>query len=350
MAEAPLTAAPLTIAPLTIAVVGAGAWGSALAHVCCGPQKNSGDRVLLWGRDAELVATLNARHENPAYLPGIPLAEAIEATDSLADLAAAGLCLLVVPAQALREVAGELAGVLQPDVPVVLCAKGIEAESGKLMTEVAAEVLPGRPLAVLSGPTFAAEVARGLPTAVTLASGDRDLAARLAVTLGSRSFRPYLSDDPLGAEIAGAVKNVLAIACGIVAGRALGDNARAALITRGLAEMSRLVLARGGKPETLMGLAGLGDLTLTCTATQSRNYSFGVALGRGDDVAAAIAASRGVVEGRFSAAATLAMARTFDVELPICAAVDAVVNHGAALDETIAALLARPFKAEGFSA
>ncbi|WP_193366876.1 NAD(P)H-dependent glycerol-3-phosphate dehydrogenase [Pelagibius marinus] len=333
-------------AALTIAVVGAGAWGSGLAHVCC----RANHKVLLWGRDKDLVAGINARHENPSYLPGIALSEDIEATGDLADLATARLCLLVVPAQALRKVAGDLAGVLDADVPLVLCAKGIEAETNLLMTEVAAEALPGRPLAVLSGPTFAAEVARGLPTAVTLASEDRDLAARLVVTLGSRSFRPYLSDDPLGAEIAGAVKNVLAIACGIVAGRQLGDNARAALITRGLAEMSRLVLARGGKPETLMGLAGLGDLTLTCTATQSRNYSFGVALGQGADVASATAASRGVVEGRFTAAATLAMARTFNVEMPICAAVDAVVNHGAALDETIAALLARPFKAEGFSA
>jgi len=170
------------------------------------------------------------------------------------------------------------------------------------------------------------------------------------VTLGSRSFRPYLSDDPLGAEIAGAVKNVLAIACGTVAGRRLGDNARAALITRGLAELSRLVLARGGKAETLMGLAGLGDLTLTCTTTQSRNYSFGVALGQGETLDAALAASRGVVEGRFSAAAAVAMARQHKVEMPICAAVDAVVNHGAALEATIAELLSRPFKAEGFSA
>ncbi|MGE5766358.1 MAG: NAD(P)H-dependent glycerol-3-phosphate dehydrogenase, partial [Bacteroidota bacterium] len=246
--------------------------------------------------------------------------------------------------------AGErLAAVLRGDVPIVLCAKGIEAGSGLLMTEVAAEVLPGHPLAVLSGPTFAAEVARGLPTAVTLACAEEELAARLVETLGTRSFRPYLSDDPLGAETAGAVKNVLAIACGIVAGRRLGDNARAALVTRGLAELSRLVLARGGKPETVMGLAGLGDLTLTCTAIQSRNYSLGVALGEGQGLEAALAAARGVVEGRFSAAATLAMAERLRVEMPICAAVDAVVNRGAALDPTIAGLLDRPFKAEGFS-
>ena len=331
-------------------MVGAGAWGSALASVCCRPDDTGARLVLLWARDAALAETLNDRHENPRYLPGIALAPAIEATGDLDDLADADLCLLAVPAQALRAVAEALDDVLGPDVPLVLCAKGIEADTGLLMTEVAAEALPGRPLAVLSGPTFAAEVARGLPAAVALASTDAALAARLVETLGSRTFRPYRSDDPLGAEIAGAVKNVLAIACGIVAGRELGDNARAALITRGLAEMSRLVLARDGKPQTLMGLAGLGDLTLTCTATQSRNYSFGAALGRGERIEAALAASRGVVEGRFSAAATLGMARALKVEMPICEAVDAVVNRKADLERSIAALLARPFKAEGFSA
>jgi glycerol-3-phosphate dehydrogenase (NAD(P)+) len=329
-----------------LAVVGAGAWGSALASLCSRP----GREVLLWGRDAGLVETVNLRHENPVYLPGIALDATVRATTRLADLAAVELCLLAVPAQVLRPVAASLAPVLGAGVPVVLCAKGIEAASGRLMTEVAAETLPGHPLAVLSGPTFAAEVARGLPTAVTLASEDTALATRLAEVLGSRSFRPYVSDDPLGAEIAGAVKNVLAIACGIVAGRQLGDNARAALVTRGLAEMSRLALARGGKAETLMGLAGLGDLTLTCTATQSRNYSLGVALGEGRSLETAVAAARGVAEGRFSAAATLAMAQGLGVEMPICAAVDAVVNRGADLDVTIAGLLGRPFKAEGFSA
>ncbi|MGF1628871.1 MAG: NAD(P)H-dependent glycerol-3-phosphate dehydrogenase [Kiloniellaceae bacterium] len=329
-----------------VAVVGAGAWGSALASLC----SRAGREVLLWGRDPGLIETVNARHENPAYLPGIALDPAVRATIRLGDLAKTELCLLAVPAQALRAVATSLAPVLDAGVPVVLCAKGIEAVSGRLMTEVGAEALPGHPLAVLSGPTFAAEVARGLPTAVTLASEDTHLATRLAETLGTRSFRPYVSDDPLGAEIAGAVKNVLAIACGIVAGRRLGDNARAALVTRGLAEMSRLALARGGKAETLMGLAGLGDLTLTCTATQSRNYSLGMALGEGRSLEAALAAARGIVEGRFSAAATLSMAQGLGVEMPICEAVDAVVNRGADLDVTIAGLLGRPFKAEGFSA
>jgi glycerol-3-phosphate dehydrogenase (NAD(P)+) len=329
-----------------VGVVGAGAWGSALASTCA----RAGRKVTLWGRDPALIDSLNRRHENPTYLPGVPLAPEIAATTDLSALAAAEVCLLVVPAQTLRAVAARLAAGPGAAVPVVLCAKGIEAGSGRWMTEVAAEVLPNRPLAVLSGPTFAAEVARGLPTAVTLASRDGDLAARLAETLGSRSFRPYVSDDPLGAEIGGTVKNVLAIACGIVAGRRLGDNARAALITRGLAEMTRLALALGGKLETLMGLSGLGDLTLSCTATQSRNYSLGMALGEGHSLETALTASRGVVEGRFSAAAVVALAGRQGVEMPICAAVDAVVNHGADLDTTIADLLGRPFKAEGFSA
>lgn len=328
-----------------IAVAGAGAWGSALASLC----SHSGRDVRLWGRDPAVAEAVNARHENPRYLPGITLNAAVRATTRIGDLAEAELCLLALPAQALREAGARLAAVLREDVPVVLCAKGIEAASGLLMTEVAAEVLPGHPQAVLSGPTFAAEVAQGLPTAVTLACSDGALATRLVETLGTRSFRPYRSDDPVGAETAGAVKNVLAIACGIVAGRRLGDNARAALVTRGLAELSRLALARGGKAETMTGLAGLGDLTLTCTAVQSRNYSFGVALGEGQSLQAALAAARGVVEGRFSAAAVLAMAERLGVEMPICAAVDAVVNRGAALDATIASLLDRPFRAEGFS-
>jgi glycerol-3-phosphate dehydrogenase (NAD(P)+) len=334
-------------APLEkIAVVGAGAWGTALASTC----RRAGREVILWGRDGALVEAIAKERRNDAYLPGIELAAGLHTTTELADLAEAQACLLVVPAQALRQVAGALAAVIGPQVPVVLCAKGIEAESGLLMSEVAGAALPGHPLAVLSGPTFAAEVARGLPTAVTLAAEDPAVAARLADSLGSRSFRPYLSDDPRGVEIGGTVKNVLAIACGIVAGRRLGDNARAALVTRGLAEMTRLALARGGKVETMMGLSGLGDLTLTCTASQSRNYSFGVALGEGRSLEAALAASRGVVEGRFSAAAVVALAESQEIEMPICAAVDAVVNRSADLEETIAQLLARPFKAEGFSA
>jgi len=331
---------------MRVGVAGAGAWGTALASSLC----RAGREVLLWGRDPAVVEAINQRGGNPAYLPGVELAPGLHATLDLSELGSVEACLLAVPAQALRNVATQLAAVLAEKVPVVLCAKGIEAASGKMMAEVAAECLPGRPLAVLSGPTFAAEVARGLPTAVTLACRDKALAGRLAEALGSRSFRPYVTDDLVGVEIGGTVKNVLAIACGIVAGRQLGDNARAALVTRGLAEMTRLALAEGARPETLMGLSGLGDLTLTCTAEQSRNYSFGAALGAGKTLAEALATSRGVVEGRFSAAAVVALAGRSGVEMPICAAVDAVVNRSADLEATIAELLGRPFKSEGFSA
>ncbi|NIA71044.1 NAD(P)-dependent glycerol-3-phosphate dehydrogenase [Pelagibius litoralis] len=329
-----------------VAIAGAGSWGTALAVAC----RRAGRRVTLWGRDAGQMAALAGKRENPRYLPGIALDPEILISADPDALTEADACLLVVPAQVLRATLGQLAPRLKPSLPLVLCAKGIEQQSGLLMTEVAAACLPDNPLAVLSGPTFAAEVARGLPTAVTLASTDANLARTLAQAIGGRSFRPYVSDDPLGAEIGGAVKNVLAIACGIVAGRRLGDNAGAALITRGLAEMTRLCLARGGKAETMMGLAGLGDLTLSCTARQSRNFSLGLALGEGQDLDAALKASRGVVEGRFSAAAVLAMAEGLGIELPICQAVDQVVNQGTDLAATIDRLLARPFKAEGFSA
>jgi len=231
-------------------------------------------------------------------------------------------------------------------VPVVICAKGIEERGGALMSEVVASSLPQAALAVLSGPTFAGEVARGLPTAVTLATSDAALGQRLIAALGTREFRPYLSDDLIGAQIGGAVKNVMAIACGIVMGRGMGDNARAALITRGLAEMVRLALAKGGKAETLMGLSGLGDLTLTCSSLQSRNHTLGVALGKGEALAQFLATRRSVAEGVSSAAAAATLARRLDIDMPIVFAIDAILHHGAAIDRVIAELLARPFKAE----
>ena len=325
-----------------IGVVGAGAWGTALAAAA----RTAGCGVVLWARDARLADAINRTHENAAYLPGIALDPAIRATGDAAALAGADALLLVTPAQHLRQIAGRLAGHVAPALPLVVCAKGVERGSGALMTEVLAEALPGRPLAVLSGPTFAAEVARGLPTAVTLAADSAALGDALAAALGSRRFRPYLSRDLVGAQIGGAVKNVIAIACGIVAGRRLGENGRAALITRGLAEIVRLGRAKGGQAETLMGLSGLGDLTLTCSATQSRNYSLGVALGAGRPLAEILAERRTVAEGVFSAEAVAELARHLGVETPISNAVDAVLNHGADLDATIDGLLARPFRAE----
>jgi glycerol-3-phosphate dehydrogenase (NAD(P)+) len=235
---------------------------------------------------------------------------------------------------------------LRPDVPAVICAKGIETGSGALLNEVAAEELPGIPLAILSGPTFAVEVARGLPTAITLACGDPDLARRIVETIGSATLRPYASDDLAGVAIGGAVKNVLAIGCGVVEGRALGDNARAALITRGLAEMSRLAVGKGGRAETCMGLSGLGDLVLTASSGQSRNYSLGFGLGQGRALGELLAQRRAVVEGVATAPAVLTLAARVGVELPVCSAVDGLLHKGAGIDDTMRALLARPFKHE----
>jgi glycerol-3-phosphate dehydrogenase (NAD(P)+) len=323
-----------------IAVIGGGAWGTALAQTA----RRAGRDVTLWAREDEVVAAINRDHVNPLFLPDVALDPDIRAVGDLAEAARdADTVLLAVPAQHLRAVAAALQSL---QTPVVIAAKGIEEKTGALLTEIVAATLPSVPLAVLSGPTFAAEVARGLPTAVTLATADAVLGTRLAAALGTRSFRPYISDDVIGVEIGGAVKNVLAIACGIVAGRKLGDNARAALITRGLAEMARLALAKGGRAETLVGLSGLGDLVLTCTGAQSRNYSLGVALGQGRALAAILGERRSIAEGVTSAAATAALARRLTVEMPIVAAVDAILHRGAAIDEAIAALLARPFKSE----
>jgi glycerol-3-phosphate dehydrogenase (NAD(P)+) len=325
-----------------IGIIGAGAWGTALAIVLRG----AGRQVTLWAYEAELVEAINSRHENPLYLPGIALDPAIRATAALAGLADAEALLLVTPAQETRAILARLAPQLAPGAPIIVCAKGIERHTGALMSEVAAEVLPETPLAVLSGPSFAAEVARGLPTALTLACEDAGLGALLLAGIGSARFRPYLSDDLVGAQIGGAVKNVIAIACGIVAGRRLGDNARAALITRGLAEMARIGLAKGAHPETFMGLSGLGDLTLTCNGAQSRNFSLGVALGEGRALAAVLGERRSVAEGVTTAISTVELASRLGVEMPISRAVHGVLHEGAAIDATIEALLSRPFRSE----
>lgn len=326
-----------------IAVIGAGAWGTALALAA----RRAGRDVAIAAREPEVVAAINDRGENPAFLPGVALDRAIAATgDAPGAAAAADAVLLAVPAQFLRGVAQSLASRLGAARPLVLCAKGIERGSGKLMTEVVAEAMPGAPLAVLSGPTFAAEVARGLPTAVTLASEDAAIGTALIAALGSPAFRPYLSGDPIGAQVGGAVKNVIAIACGIVTGRGLGDNARAALMTRGLAEIMRLGAALGGRRETVMGLSGLGDLALTCNGMQSRNMSLGIALGKGQRLAEALAGKRSIAEGVDSAAAVAALAAQRGVDMPIVDAVNAILHGGADIDATIARVLARPFKSE----
>jgi glycerol-3-phosphate dehydrogenase (NAD(P)+) len=326
-----------------LAVIGGGAWGSALASVAA----RAGAGIVLWARDPDVVAAINRRHENPLFLPGIALDPQIAATsDAGAAIAGAEAALIVVPAQFLRAALDMVAPLMPAGLPLLLCAKGIETGSLKTMSEIAGETLPEAPVAVLSGPSFAAEVARGLPTAVTIASRDPALARAFVEALGTARFRPYSSEDPIGAEIGGALKNVLAIACGIIEGRGLGDNARAALITRGLAEMIRLGLAKGAEAETFRGLSGLGDLVLTCTAGQSRNYALGLALGRGAGLAQALAGTRSVVEGIATAAAVASLAARLGIELPITAAVDGVLHRGMAIDMMIDGLLSRPYRSE----
>jgi glycerol-3-phosphate dehydrogenase (NAD(P)+) len=325
---------------MTIGVVGGGAWGTALAQVVA----SGGEDVILWAREAEAVDAINRQHENPLFLPGIALSPAIRATGLTGELSAADIWLVAAPAQHLRAVLAECPVARQPTM--VLCAKGIEARTLKLMAEVAAELAPRAPLAVLSGPTFAAEVARGLPTAVTLAAADRTLGETLVRRLARPAFRPYWTDDVTGAEIGGAVKNVLAIACGVVEGAGLGLNARAALIARGFAEMTRFGVARGARAETLAGLSGLGDLVLTCSSENSRNFSLGLGLGRGARAADLLAGRRSVAEGAATAPVLVEAARAAGVDMPIAGAVAAMLA-GAGVRDTIDALLARPLRAEG---
>ncbi|MBM3489360.1 MAG: NAD(P)-dependent glycerol-3-phosphate dehydrogenase [Alphaproteobacteria bacterium] len=325
----------------TVSVIGGGAWGTALAAVLA----TGGRSVRLWARETEVVAAINRDAENRPFLPGIKLPPSVHAVGELAE-AAADLVFLVMPAQHLRRVAGDLAPALPSGTPVVLCAKGMETESGLLLSQVLSDVLPAAPVAVLSGPTFAAEVARGLPTAVTVAAADRALAERVAARVGQPHFRPYLSQDVVGVQIGGALKNIIAIACGIVEGKGLGDNARAALLTRGLAEIIRFGLALGGRRETFMGLSGLGDLSLTCNSDASRNMSLGIELGRGRPIEAIMAERRSVAEGVKTASAVVLAARQRDIDVPICTAVDGICNHWADIDASIGNLLGRPIKDE----
>lgn len=326
-----------------VAVLGGGAWGTALAQVAAA----GGREVLLWAREPEVVAGVNAAHENPLFLPGIPLSPAVRATSAIEEAAAAELILAVPPAQYMRGVLRSLKPYRATQTPIVLCAKGVERGSLALMRDVLAEEIPDAPAAVLSGPGFAKDVARGLPTATTIASRDAALAQRIVATIGLPTFRPYVADDLVGAEIGGAVKNVIAVACGVAEGRKLGDGARAALITRGFAELTRLGLAMGAKAETLSGLCGLGDLVLTCCSMTSRNTSLGAALGQGQSLQDILAERRSVAEGVESAPAVVALAQKYKVEMPISAAVDAIVGGRIGIDEAIVALLSRPFKAEG---
>ena len=324
-----------------IAVLGGGAWGTALAQTCA----RAGRRVTLWEHEPANAEQLAHKRES-RFLPGVRIDDGIAVTGDLAEAARAQAILLVVPAQATRSVAGRLAPAIAAPTPLIACAKGIEHGTHKFMTEVIAECAPNAIPAILSGPSFAADVARGMPTAVTLAAHDETLAAELAGAIASRSFRPYQSSDVRGVEIGGAAKNVLAIAAGIVTGRGLGASAAAALTTRGFAELVRFGRAHGAKPETMMGLSGLGDLILTCSSPQSRNFSFGVNLGRGHPVKD-IHRTTGLAEGVFTAPVLLQMARARAVDMPITAAVAAVLAEQMNVDEAIESLLTRPLRAEG---
>ncbi len=317
-----------------IAVLGAGAWGTALALAAL----QAGRRTSLWVREADVLAALRAAAENP-FLPGVAMPKTLDVTGDLAEAAKADALLLVVPAQVLHGFAQSLKPHLKPGTPLVICAKGIEQGSGRLVTEVLEEALPGAPQAILSGPSFARDVARGLPTAVTIAAKN-DLAARLQASLGSASFRPYASDDMTGVALGGAAKNVYAIACGVVEGMGLGENARAALLARSFAELARLGEALGAQRETLMGLSGLGDLVLTATSKSSRNFSFGVALGEGKPPGGALA------EGVATAPALVARAKAAGVEMPIAEAMADLLSGALPLGEAVMRLMRRPLKAE----
>jgi glycerol-3-phosphate dehydrogenase (NAD(P)+) len=324
---------------MKLGIVGGGAWGTALAQVAAA----GGQETLLWALEPEVVEAINGRRENSIFLAGVPLNPAIRATPDLDELKACDGWLAVTPAQHMRAVLERAADC---DRPLVLCSKGIEEKTGLLLHQVAKETCPRARIAVLSGPTFAHEVARGLPTAVTLAAEDASLAEQLRKRIAQPAFRIYVSEDVAGAEIGGAVKNVLAIACGVVEGKGLGQNARAALIGRGFAEMTRFGLAFGARRETLAGLSGLGDLVLTCSSTSSRNYSLGKGIGEGRSAAELLSDRKTVAEGAFTAPVLASLARDKGIDMPIVDAVDALIAGRANVDEALGALLSRPPRAE----
>ena len=317
-----------------VGIIGGGAWGTALAAVMA----QIHDRVLLWAREEDVVRSVNVHHENTLFLPGMPLSPKIEATADLARMGACEALLIVTPAQHVR---ATLSALPDTQAPLILCAKGIEADTQMLVSDVAAQVRPHNPLAVLSGPTFAHEVAAGKPTAVTLATASPALGSALMRSIATPSFRPYWSDDVVGAEIGGAVKNVLAIACGVVDGAGLGLNARAALITRGLAEMTRLGVALGARPDTFMGLSGYGDLVLTATGSLSRNRQVGLALAAGQSCAQAVASLGHVAEGVYSARTVVERARQLGLEMPIAQTVVALLDGELLAADAVARLMGR---------
>lgn len=325
-----------------IGIVGGGAWGTALAQALA----LAGHDAMLWAFEPETVDDINERHVNATFLAGVPLDPRLVATAAFADLADRDLILMVPPAQHLRRIASDLAPHLAAGTPVMICAKGIEQSTGKLLGNVLADALPGATVGAVSGPSFAAEVARGLPAALTVACSDPKLGERVAQTIGSRQLRAYWTDDLVGVQLGGAIKNVLAIAAGIVDGRRLGASAHAALVTRGFAEMRRFASAFGARPETLTGLSGLGDLLLTCGSPQSRNMSLGRALGEGRALDEILGSRKAVTEGVYTARAVVSIARERGIEVPISEAVRGIVDDGLSVDAAIEALMSRPLRPE----
>jgi glycerol-3-phosphate dehydrogenase (NAD(P)+) len=329
-----------------IAVIGGGAWGTALAHVLC----LNGLNVKLWAHEPATVLEINEHRTNSVFLSGIALAQDLTATDDFSDLGDTDLCLLVPPAQHLGTIAGQLKDHLPATTPWVICSKGIEQKSGRLLGEVLLNAVPGATIAALSGPSFAIDVARGLPAALTVACADETIGEEIARSLGSRNLRLYWTNDVIGVQLGGAIKNVLAIAAGIVEGRQLGASAHAALVTRGFAEMHRFASAFGARPETMAGLAGLGDLLLTCGSPQSRNMSLGRALGQGQSLEEILGKRRAVTEGVFTAAAMAGVADEKGIDVPIARAVHAIVEGRIAVDEAIKDLMTRPIRPENDTA
>ena len=322
---------------LPVAVLGGGAWGTALAM----QMRRAGHEVRLWARDAEMTAAIR-RGENPRYLPDVAIDVGIEATTDHAEALDGAACVLAVtPAQVLRDVLAGVGGAVPPGVPLVLCAKGIEHETGLLLSQIAGDVLPDNPVAALSGPSFAADLARGLPTAVVIAAQDAELAASLAQSFSTERFRCYSTGDLVGVEIGGALKNVFAIAAGAVTGAGLGASAQAAMVTRGFVELRRIAQAFGAEPETVMGLSGLGDLLLTCSSAQSRNFAYGLALGRGESLS-----GRPLAEGVATAGIAAKIARERDIDAPIISAVAAILAGRITINEAVSALMTRPLRAE----
>lgn len=326
----------------TISVIGAGAWGTALALAA----SRAGLNVTLWSPSAEKTAVINTQRENSFRLPGVPLPPSIQAMSDPQGTAQADALLLVPPAQGMRALCGKFHQVWPSSLPLLLASKGIENETMLLMSEVVREYFPHNPILILSGPSFASEVAKDLPTALSLAAQDITLAQEISKSLSSARFRLYASDDIIGTQIGGACKNVIAIACGIIAALKLGDNACAALVTRGLAEISRLGCKMGAQPETFLGLSGVGDMILTCLSSQSRNHAFGFSLGQGEPLNELLSHKKTLVEGAHTVTAAVALAKKYEVDMPITFAIHHLLNCGETVEGVIDHLLGRPLKVE----